>query len=1179
MSEFNIPEGGQHDFNRTVQEATQHYLDDIAPQSPLSQGSQADMIPAITSQDDLIKNGYVLPNGDITDRGDLLVNLQNAGTVGHDGLLTDKGRIYNMRREDVLKPENVAAFKTQTEDGLMGPDMGVMDYAAAGLGSLWSAVKGLGDLAGSGVMHKDHDAENLIKNTSVFEGLGKAVMNSGALLNKAADLLPNTKSGISMLDSVIPDSWKSPEQIAQHEIQKQKNENDFWLAKQDHAATDDRIQNFNIGKIASHVTALQGLVDAQSMAEASLPPERVAELKGNQTALTSLLGDPLMYVGIGEVGAAAKAGESVGAAMRIAPRLAEEQSRLASANFYKASLAPKLESSLEIAARSEERAASLNAVGLTKQAETAKVLADVHNGVINQISPRLAEADAQIARSTKNIERYQQFPGAPAMVDQLADVGRKVVSTGGESIGNGLNTIGEWAQKAYEGTIGVLDTKVGGFAGKMMSAAKIGGAISHPGMAMATAAATTAAKYSGSALQSFGNISRIIGQESLERAGQIPFWQRVAKFDPSPELIAQGIRPLGKMGQNAAHLMDYATQAGLFVGGVSGDVAKGAFHAAPAALGFGIVQNDGQLNADTLKQAAGQALVFGGAGRALGGLVHDSPTNLRASQLGDEVNFREGLVDPTQKAGFTNMPAGVRRGLSTYAAAYPEVKWNFDGPHNFYDSTTNTIHIDPKSSNPIGSVVAHEANHQLLAKTGMEAGVASYLVGDGVSTGGILRDKNGNLDKSFAQFKDVYNDRLKMQADRDNLRMQPLTDSQMAVEYYVDSHAGQMMDKLQDGSLARQARSFGLRSLVDKISGNTSAISDLHMKMGGAWEPNGRIVQGSGLAADGILETVEGRAMHDKMVRDSLGWRRSNKPGSPAAAIPERAIDHSPGAPIHDSLTSSYELDGDNNVARTPDGKPIFISPAVDKAREFGGLELKKIQEDFVAAGGALEPNEIHFNPETKSWVGTTLSDRAILGLSAYNPLQINRLIESANDIKNGTGRMRMTVYTKELATQPKDAKVVVHKIEVSKKGSILIHMVDVDQLHENIRDLASLAGSKKVGADVHSIYADVQKATDIQQSSMNPENKIKATDNYFSEAYGKNWQARKNIANAAFGSLSKAHMGANSLLSNRIPRSAFKTHRLDRLHKSTQLSPDDRLFINHAKIVTNFLPDSPKIK
>jgi len=116
----------------------------------------------------------------------------------------------------------------------------------------------------------------------------------------------------------------------------------------------------------------------------------------------------------------------------------------------------------------------------------------------------------------------------------------------------------------------------------------------------------------------------------------------------------------------------------------------------------------------------------------------------------------------------------------------------------------------------------------------MEGGISAALVGDGVQTGGLLRGKDGKLDENFLAFKEEYTQRLEAQHNRQinqkiaagekipakQRQFIAPTDNDIAIEYFVDSMADDMMEMAETGELGKQAQEIvnkGVRgALTDK---------------------------------------------------------------------------------------------------------------------------------------------------------------------------------------------------------------------------------------------------------------------------------------------------------------------------------------------------------------------------
>jgi hypothetical protein len=293
----------------------------------------------------------------------------------------------------------------------------------------------------------------------------------------------------------------------------------------------------------------------------------------------------------------------------------------------------------------------------------------------------------------------------------------------------------------------------------------------------------------------------------------------------------------------------------------------------------------------------------------------------------------------------------------------------------------------------------------------MEESVASLLVGDGIQNGGVLRALDGTLDKSFEKFKAEYHARMERQAKSNNEIYNPIDDRKMAIEYFVDSKANRMLDLAQTGQLGRIAGKSKMNAVLDSVISSTPIIKDLHMKMGGTYEANGRMVEGTGLAT--LIETPQGKKLFNEMLQDSAGWRRSNK-------LKEYKKDSGstilldPNDPMHKLLVSDYETDVNGVMILDKNKQPIPISRDTDQRREAGGWKIDEIQRGRVSAGEQLRDGELRYNPSTKSWDGYFLSNAAIAKLEAtgvFNRPQIEMLRSLSRAAEKGDGSRFQVLY------------------------------------------------------------------------------------------------------------------------------------------------------------------------
>jgi hypothetical protein len=847
----------------------------------------------------------------------------------------------------------------------------------------------------------------------------------------------------------------------------------------------------------------------------------------------------------------------------------------------------------------ERQADKLSKMGLVDRANAARTLADNLRTKGLEAGTRAQGLTDEIARASDEAAKLAQDAAVADKINFVAQKARELPGLPIQAIGGLIEGTGK-AMIGIDKGLSTLASKIGAdkawnAMNRISSLSGLGGAGAAMGLgpvAFVPAAIRTAWS-TAPFLKGAGNFVRMVGKETANARGQIPFWQRVANYEN-----------LGSTQRAVAHLMDTATIGGRLTG-AAGDVAKGMAAAYPVDLAFQWISDGGEMDMNTLKQAAAETVVFGGGG-ALGGIVAGSPDRIKKLQRGDALNFYRNLKDGSQRVAFNALNDGMKRSIGTYASSFPNLNVRFtDQGGGAFDKATNTAFINPMARNPLKPLLAHEINHYILVRNQMEGGVAAALVGDGVQTGGILRGKDGKLDPNFQAFKNEYTRRLEAQHNRQidtriaagekvparERAFTAPTDNDIAIEYFVDSMADDMMGMAESGELGKQAGRMlvtrKMQSLGNAILQQAPIIKDFFYKLGGATDKSGRAVYGNGLLAEGIREIPEMKKLFRKMISESAGRpmhvAKVTKGESDGHAIPIMGKDD----PILNEMTSMWETDADGVPLRDKNGDYIPLSDQTEQLRASSGLMLLEDQQNRINRGETLEQGELRFNPEENAWTGEYLTDRQIQILRTsgrFNNAQLRQLDMLNGAAKENTGR-RFLVFNQPATKKRKGKRVaydtlgvsmreiVPYGIKITKDGNLLVRLMSVQQLHANaFEKAASKRGQALYKGNAEQILNDVNQV--IENHGRN-----EPTDAYFKSKYGNEWEVRKNFINTVFGNVGKGQKDINPLLAAEKAKNAVvKTYRIDRINKATELEGRTNLPYQNHLVKVNFMPEGEPI-
>jgi hypothetical protein len=1172
------------------------------------------LFPAVNSVDDLVARGYATPDGQITENGQMALSLRKVGALKEDYTLNDTGKVLLASQDDILKEENIDLYREYKRLELdEAPDVGIWDMAKGIASDLVKGANaiaenelgGIKDIASSqafGGAFEPYGAEPLTPEKKAesrikTEEAAKDLFVSSAGLARAAATEIDKVAAKTMWDGMMQDYQVS-----------------YLEQKYDRDLAD--MEKVNTAEVADELAKVIGIntqfAEGRQQAEELIGPEATQKAieEGRAAGLALSVVNPLAPEALVARTAFGAARTGVSAAFKpISRKLLESEAKAAQAlqasqrvtglqgNLAQVNyLAQKAEQEAIFAERQADKYSKL---GLSSRANDARAFADKlrtrgleagakSQGLTDEIARASEEAqklaqDAAVSDKINFIaQRAREMPGLP-----IQAIGGLIEGTGNAMIGidKGLSKLASkiGADKAYNAMNKI--TTLSGIGG-------VGMASGFGPVAFIPAAIKTAWSIAPF-LKGAGHFVRMIGKETANARELIPFWQRVANYET-----------LGATQRSIAHLMDTSTL-GSRVTGLAGDVAKGVAASYPIDLAFEWISEGGEMDMNTLKQAAAETVVFGGGG-ALGGITAGSKERIKKLQRGSALNFYRNIKDGGQRVAFNALNDGMKRSVGTYASAFPNLNIRFtDQGGGAFDPASNTAFINPMSRNPLKPLLAHEINHYILIRNQMEGGISAALVGDGVQTGGLLRGKDGTLDENFLAFKEEYTRRLEAQHNRQinqkiaagekipakKRQFIAPTDNDIAIEYFVDSMADDMMEMAETGELGKQAGRMlvnrKMQAFGNAILQKAPIIKDFFYKLGGVTDQNGRAVYGNGLLAEGIREIPQMKKLFRQMISESAGRpmhvAKVTKGESEGHTIPITGKND----PILDEMTSMYESDENGVPLRDKNGDRIPLSDETEKLRSSSGLLLLEDQENRLKRGETLEDGELRFNPEENAWTGEYLTDRQIQILRAsgrFNNAQLKQLEMLNGAAQENTGR-RFLVFNQPATKKRKGKRldygtlgismreIVPYGIKITKDGNILVRLMSVQQLHANAFEKAtSKRGQSLYRGDAEAILRDVNQV--IENHGRN-----EPTDAYFKREYGTEWEVRKNFINTVFGNVGKGQKDINPLLAAEKAKNAVvKTYRIDRINKATELEGRTKLPYQNHLVKVNFMPEGEPI-
>ena len=1160
--------------------------------------------PVIKSTDDLLANGLIDDNG-ATTKGLLVLDLKKIGALNDDYTLNLTGKALLSNPQEATKPENLAIFMERKRLELDEPeDRSWSDSWKDFKKVLGSAADTLESLIPSGAMP-------MPSGTSMPMG---AYIPPNAEVGYTAEkkaILEGAASGIVQQESSLALGAKKLGQDILTKILMEGDEQEIALAALDQKYQRDKqqISAFRSSEALHEITGLTNWVDQMEQVKTELGDEK---FKAAQK--TGLEGGPMLYSALNPLSAESMAfrvamsatmapvkmvsGQML-RARQTAEAFAEQTQSLNAAN---AAIA-KAQATIRFGEKIPELEKAQQAFQVAGDLASAKSIGRNIEKVRSASQKAVFEMEqwgSAASKITQNLERLSANAASANRIVKVADTFAqwpKVITT---PVGFTLQKVGQ-GMTFIDSNLAAASDKLG--AGKfyrgmtklssLAGVGTIGQVAGLPGELAWFPAVFKAAWSTAPAIEATGDFIRLVGREASAARGAIPMWRKIYR--------AQNAGTTQKL---IAGLMDTATLGGLPVvqNAVKGTI-RGTAAGIPLDMAYNYVSSGGDMPPGSLKDSIISNAFFAGGGAAIGAVRVGSRESLKQFQMGDVLNFRRSITDADQRMAFDALPRGVRDSIGSYSGANPNLGIRFvkEGGGNF-NSATNTVYINPNAKNPLKPLLAHELLESMVSRTSMSTSIATILVGDGVQTGGLLRDRNGNLDPDFVEFRDRYNQLRQAEVNRMNQVVEPdkresftpLTDREMAKEYFIEMNADDMAAMAESGKLGQlAARTIAARKLVDlgnTILNKASIIKNLHFNMGGMMDSSGRMVTGNGLLADGIKQLPEAKALFQKMVNETAGRPGAVKKMAEKAqgtVIPTSGMDD----PIWSEMTSYWKTDKAGNPIKDSSGNWVPLERYVEQAREQAGLLIQADQKQRIANGEVIPKHEIQYSPES-GWRGKYFSEsqiNIIKDSGYFNDSQIRLFDHVNNAAKRGQGERFLMIYNPATSSRlrsrgrksyetlgPTMKEGGILGFSMGQKGQILIDIIDTQQLHQNVMEQAG----KKFGqllykGDIDKIMTDINAVMDLHSQGL-------PADSHFVQNYGDKWKDYKNFINSTFGDISGGAKARPAdylminpvLVTDRPSRAVFKTYRLDRLNKATRMEGTTGIPMDYNMVKANYMPE-----
>ena len=1200
------------------------------------------LFPAVNSVEDLVARGYATTDGQVTESGKMALSLKKVGALNDDYTLNDTGRAVLSKREDLLEPENLNLYGKAEELNLDDDGRGMGERFSAGVRELWKSTQDLGaalyeeaepivNVVSEVISTPEQQilegqkevgdiSENVSKAFRTPEQKAATRIRIEQAIKEFSDQSVATVLGAGEL--IARATAAGPFPIAQRQLMALTNaankDEAVLITRQARERILNDAANVGVSEAVDQLTGVTEFVKSYQQAAELLGPEATQEkiAQGKAMGLAGSVLNPATAEAAA-FGAAFKVARGVtspisGALLRSeqkAQRMLSKTQDLTALQKQAAEYQLTIKAIEQQAARAEDTAAKLSQRGFVDRANSATTTANAFRRKAQEASVRFGGLQDEITRVSDDLATLTKDATVADKFNQMMQKAKEIPYMPITVVGQGLEYVGRGMIGIDKG-LSKLASKIGvdkayNAMNKISSLSGIGGVGAAAGLGPAAfiPAAIKTAWSTAPFIQGAGRFINLVGKEAMKSRADIDFWKRIYAMPNQ-----------GPVNRAIAGFMDTATLGGR-VTDLGVRTTKGVLAAVPADLAFQYVAEGGKMDAGSIGEALSEAVFFGGAGGGLGAITMGSKQKIRSLQNGNALNFYRTLEDPQQRVMFNGMPEDYRRAIGTFSATNPGARVMFTTiGGGGIDPNTNTIYINPNSSNPIKPLVTHEFMHHMM-NNGIGEGIVAQLVGDGYQTGGILRTADGKYEPQYEAFKEEYVDRLRQQhaqmikmseAIGDKIpanqrEFQAPSEKYLAEEYFIESNVEDMLGLVESGKFGKMAGRMiindKVRALGDSILNKSSILRDLHFKLGGVMDKNGKMVSGNGFLGNQMYQSPEIRRMFKKMVSDSVGRKGGFDQARVKAKEGVKLKINSKSDPILKSMVSLWEGDADGVPFLDKDGDLVPLKKETEEMRSTAGLLLIDDQNRRQANGEAIAEGQLAYNPDTQTWSGKYLTEDQIkiLRLSGrFNNPQIRQL-EMLNEAAKATldpnaapetrGNRFSIIYQAALKRnkkgkwrydqiEPSLRDVVPYGVEISKAGNISIRIMSTNQMHANIsKKAASKKGVQLYEGNIEAILRDVNRVIELHGEADG-----KPTDAHFKEKYGAAWESHKAFINSVFGNVGAGHKDINPLVASDKVDAVVKTYRLDRINKATQMVGSTNLPYQNNLVKINYLPEGEPI-
>lgn len=1104
----------------------------------------------ITSREDLISRGFLDSSLKPTSKGEGAVALIKRGILNKDFTLNDSSKLLLTKPSDFFTPDNAEAQSTYSSYLENNPenyekmlkwkaakDIGLFDEEADTAkekpfwDTAWEKTKALGEMASNagkllqatsklavGFQSPEEELKAKTRIAGFEEGFvetaTQSFMNQSAWINKGVNALLE-KTGV----------------LTKEQADAQNTFNEYKAASFK--------DFFDKTKTVAALSSAVGIDDAANqlvVADQVLGKAKSEEIQKGGAQVGALAGDitnielgPIMQIGGLAIGSGSKLLGSVLNAKHI-KQVEQAAAMTAESSAYEAraaEAAAKVQLFSGEAARANELRRLATTAGDTEQAIAHSV---------NELSwtRQAAEVSTQAERSSVMAQTLRETANGlentlpPTFGSKIANAGKLPVALPLKAVGFAAQKFGDTLASVDRGASAFLEAfGVNQWRGLARAASVFTGNINPISIAEGVVASHKLWNGAGRLLNS-------VGENMLVNQGTVPFFRRVAEDMATP---------WGKT---------FATQLDNFVPPVTrgvGTIAKGIAGAAAPSLVYEAINLQG-LDSNVFKQAATDALVFGGTHGVFKAATVGGARDFNAVKAADRANFNERLknADPEQYDIYNSKVDPATKDLvSSFSGAYPnaQIKFVTEGP-SYQAGNTATFNVNAPREHA-GVIALHELTHVLQNEYQLNEAILAHMVGN-KTRGGEIFTKDGSLDPEFTQFASEYNKRLKA------IGQPELGVHDMAIEFYTDKAAEVLKSDIKSGEFAKRAQESQLSRTVkahfSSLVNQVPIIKNIHIKTGGAIDSSGRLVQGSGLLNEGFTQSKDVQAMVRKLYRETAGVSK------PVVSVAQE------GAAMRQPKATRSTREGVNNGTSAVE--------RVNRESRATGLEVPE---------GALDPSTVR----GRDGVPTALQTKAIIDSGAIHPDHLGTfpmLVGEMNPSSTSTFLFHYRPAEQGRTTQSAVGETFHHikpvGVRTNKKGNVLITALDVNLWDQNIKKVANSKPAKDLGYTEKQIRADSYEASKYHIKNTSP-------DAYFEQKYGKAQALkRKSLVASTYGEMTAKQRAYNPLLSEvgmGRPDHVYRTFSLDDIKSATRTNSSVNLSFdpnNYYSLKVNLMPEAP---